>query len=72
MNCTQDKIKHYKVAYSIAKTLPVLGFLLVVLILAPGKEFFDAIRPNHKCEWGDYKAGVIGAWDGLIRRRTKF
>jgi len=72
MNWTPDKILHYQTAYQFAYYGSLFGFLLIVLVLAPGKELFDLLRKNHQFEVDDYLAGCLGAWHGLIRKKNKF
>ncbi|MGD9930123.1 MAG: hypothetical protein AB7U05_08895 [Mangrovibacterium sp.] len=72
MNWTGDKIKHYRKGYAFGRYGSVIGFLVIALILVPGKELFDLIRKKHRFEVNDYAAGFLGAWHGLIRKKTKF
>ena len=72
MNWKFDKILHYNVAYKFGKYGSIIGFLLITFLLSPGKELYDFIHPYHKCEWNDYKAGVIGAWDGMLFKKNRF
>jgi len=69
---TADKIKHYQLAYKFGYYGSIFGFLLIAIILAPGKELADALRPGHRCEWNDYRAGIAGAWDGMLRKQRKY
>lgn len=68
---TSDKIKHYQVGYKYGMYGSIFGFLLIALILAPGKELYDALG-NGTPELDDYRAGVIGAWDGMIGKQSTF
>jgi len=73
MQWADDKILHYRKAFNWGRKGSIIGFLIIVLILAPGKEITDAFSKDHKCEWLDYVAGVKGAWDGvLFWREPKF
>lgn len=72
MTWTGDKIKHYRKGYEFSQHGSVIRFLLIALILAPGKELFDLVRKNHRFEVNDYAAGFLGAWHGLIRKKNKF
>jgi uncharacterized protein YfiM (DUF2279 family) len=48
----------------------VLGFIVLVF-LAGGKEVYDAVMPNHHCEWKDFTVSINGAWDGMMFKRSK-
>ena len=74
---TSDKQKHYHVGYSFGKYGSIVGFLLVSIILAPGKELYDLVcnkifKQSHYFEINDYKAGVIGAFDGMLFKPRRY
>jgi len=68
---TADKIAHYRIGYKFGQYGSIVGFLIIALILALGKEIYDALG-NGTPELNDYKAGVIGAWDGMWFKTHEF
>lgn len=66
MNWTDDKVKHYQIGYKFGRFGSIFGFLVIALILAPGKELYDYFMPGHCTELDDYLAGVYGAFDGML------
>jgi uncharacterized protein YfiM (DUF2279 family) len=66
----EDKKKHYAIGYKFGRYGSVLGFIVLVF-LAGGKEVYDAVMPNHHCEWKDFTVSINGAWDGMMFKRSK-
>ena len=65
-----DKLLHYNIAYKFGRYGSVFGFILIALILAPGKELCDIFFGT--CEWADYKSSVKGAWDGMTLKSNRY
>ena len=70
MTLPPDKLRHYRIAYKFGRYGSVFGFILIALILAPGKELYDIFFGS--CEWADYKYSIIGAWDGITLKSNRY
>ena len=73
---TKDKILHYNIGYKFGEKYSILGFRLLI-VLAFYKELWDGIRQyifnqKHSMEWNDFEAGIIGSWEGLMRKQNRF
>lgn len=65
-----DKILHYNIGYKCGKYAFIIGFI-VSIILGAGKELKDLLGKGTP-ELNDFKATVIGGWDGMLRKENRF
>jgi len=76
MNWTQDKIKHYEVCYKVVYNTPCVlnyaSFIIMILVGLAKEVIWDWMLKQGTPSIDDFKADVIGATDGLLRKQNKF
>lgn len=69
MNWAADKILHYNVGYDLGRKFTVLASIAAG---AYKEIILDWLLSKGTPELNDFKATVIGGWDGMWRKENRF